>query len=51
MCEKCIDIDKKIERYRQMLSRINDQVAVTGINELISELLAKKTELHPPTKE
>jgi hypothetical protein len=50
MCEKCVDIDEKIERYRQLLTRIDDQIAHTGIGELIAELIAKKEELHPPGK-
>ena len=50
MCEKCVELDEKIEHYRKMLSRITDTVAVDGIAELIVELLAKKAELHPQPK-
>lgn len=51
MCEKCIDLDKKIERYREMASRVNDEIATSGIAELVEELIAKKAELHPEQKE
>jgi hypothetical protein len=51
MCEKCIDLDKKIERYKAMRSRIIDQIALDGIGQLIAELMAKKAQLHPEQKE
>ncbi|WP_158091569.1 hypothetical protein [Bradyrhizobium canariense] len=51
MCEKCIDLDKKIERYREMASRVNDPIAATGIAELIARLIAKKADLHPERRE
>ena len=49
MCEKCIDLDKKIERYREMASRVNDQITVAGLAELVADLIARKAELHPET--
>jgi hypothetical protein len=51
MCEKCNDLDQKIERYREMASRVNDQMTTKGIDELVAELIAKKAELHPEQKE
>lgn len=51
MCEKCVEIDAKIERYRMVQSRILDRIAVDGIANLIAELLAKKAELHPDQKD
>jgi hypothetical protein len=51
MCEKCIDLDKKIEHYKAMLPRITDQIALDGIGQLIAELVAKKAQLHPEQKE
>jgi hypothetical protein len=47
MCEKCDDIDKKIERYEGIRSRIADQVTVDRIKELIAEMEAQKAALHP----
>lgn len=47
MCEKCADLDEKIEHYRAIVSRITDKIAEDGIAELIAELQAKKAELHP----
>jgi hypothetical protein len=42
MCEQCVEIDKKIDHYRVMASRITDQPLLDGIKELI-----EKAALHP----
>jgi hypothetical protein len=47
MCEKCIEIDQTIERYRKILRSIGDQVTVDRAKELIAELEAQKVALHP----
>ena len=51
MCEKCVEIDEKVDRYRWLLTRVNDDIARLGIGELIAELIVKKEELHPPDKD
>jgi uncharacterized protein YmfQ (DUF2313 family) len=47
MCEKCVEIDKTIERYQRILLSVGDQVTVDRTKELIAELQAKKDALHP----
>jgi hypothetical protein len=47
MCEKCIEIDGKIEHYRRLASRIDDQLILDGIKELIERMKAQKAALHP----
>lgn len=47
MCETCDDIDKTIERYRQIQRTILDQVTVDRAKQLIAELQARKAALHP----
>jgi hypothetical protein len=47
MCEKCVEIDKTIERYRQIKRSIMDQLTVDRAKELIAELEARKAALHP----
>ena len=47
MCERCVEIDKAIERYRRILLSIGDQITVDRTKELIAELQAKKDALHP----
>jgi ATP-dependent protease ClpP protease subunit len=47
MCEQCVEIDKKIENYQRMASRITDQAMLDGIKGLIEQMQAQKTALHP----
>jgi hypothetical protein len=47
MCEKCVEIDKKIERYRNILRSIRDEATVDGAEKLIADLEAQKAALHP----
>jgi hypothetical protein len=47
MCEKCVEIDKNIERYRRIQRTIGDQVTVDRAKELIADLTAQKAALHP----
>jgi hypothetical protein len=46
MCEQCVEIDKKIEHYQRMASRITDQVTLDGIKELVERMQAQKVALH-----
>jgi hypothetical protein len=47
MCDKCVRLDDKIERYRYLSSRTTDQPTLDGIKKLIADLQAQKTALHP----
>jgi len=47
MCEKCVAIDKAIERYRNVVRSIGDQPTVDRAKELIADLAAQKAALHP----
>jgi hypothetical protein len=47
MCEKCDEIDKKIERYRQVQRTILDRVTVDRAKEMVTELQSQKAALHP----
>ncbi|MBJ7402547.1 MAG: hypothetical protein JHD07_04325 [Bradyrhizobium sp.] len=51
MCEKCNELDKKIEHYKAIQSRVTDRTTLDGIAELIAQLLARKADLHPETKQ
>jgi hypothetical protein len=51
MCEKCIELDGKIEHYRGLLSRITDQATLDGIKQLIEEMKARKVAWHPEQKQ
>jgi hypothetical protein len=45
--EKCVEIDKKIERYRSILRSIRDEATVDGAEKLIAmlEVIAKTDQL------
>jgi len=47
VCEKCIEIDKKILRYERLSSAITDQLTLDGIKELIRRMKAQQAVLHP----
>jgi hypothetical protein len=50
MCERCIEIDIKIERYSRMAKMINDETALHAIDTLVADLEAQKSALHPSTE-
>jgi hypothetical protein len=47
MCEKCEELDDKIEHYRRIAASINDQLTIDRIRELVATLEAEKAALHP----
>ena len=47
MCEKCAELDKKIEQYERVAASITDQFTIDRIKMLIEELRARKAGLHP----
>ena len=51
MCEKCIEIDEKVEHYRSLASRVLDGAMIKGIEALIADLLALKEKLHRAQEE
>ena len=46
MCDKCQELEKKIERYRRLASSINDQLTIDRFNQRIKETEAEKAKLH-----
>ena len=50
MCDKCQELDKKVERYRLIMARVIDQQFAQGIGRLIEEAEAQKLALHPEQK-
>ena len=47
MCDKCIQLDKKIEHYERLASGIADELTLERLRELVREMKAQKTALHP----
>jgi hypothetical protein len=46
MCQYCVEIDKQVERYRQLLRSTTDAAEVERINQLIVQLYADRVRLH-----
>ena len=46
MCEQCVEIDGKIEHYKNLFSLVTDQRTLDGIKKLIGRLEAEKQALH-----
>ena len=51
MCDKCIDLDKKIAHYERISSAITDQLTLDRIKELIKRMRAQRAALHPEQKQ
>jgi hypothetical protein len=50
MCDRCAELDRKIEHYRKLASGISDRLTIEGIADLIKEMEAQKAQLHPEQK-
>ena len=47
MCEKCVELDKKIAHSQLLASRFTDQAMLDGIKELTEQAKGQKAALHP----
>jgi hypothetical protein len=50
MCNKCTELDTKIDRYKRLASSIADGPTIDGIKALIEKMKAQKFALHPDQK-
>jgi hypothetical protein len=46
MCQSCVEIDKRIERYRELFRWTTDPPEIERINRLIAKLYAERVRLH-----
>jgi hypothetical protein len=46
MCQSCVEIDKRVERHRELLRSTTDAVEIERINRLIAKLYADRVQLH-----
>jgi hypothetical protein len=51
MCEKCKELDLKIEHFRSLSSVVTDRMTLDGIDALIAKCEAEKKTLHPDEPE
>jgi hypothetical protein len=47
MCDKCIELDKKIEHYERVASGMADELTLERLRESVREMRAQKAALHP----
>jgi hypothetical protein len=47
MCDKCKELDEKIEHYRRIGRYINDQLTLERLNAVIDDAELQKAALHP----
>jgi hypothetical protein len=47
MCDKCVELDGKIEHYERISASISDQLTIDRIKELVEQMKAQKSALHP----
>jgi hypothetical protein len=45
MCDKCQDLDKKVERYRLIVARVIDPQLAEGLGRLIEEAEAQNVSI------
>jgi hypothetical protein len=46
MCDSCVEIDKEIDHYRELLRSIHDLKEVERVNRLIAKLYVDRVMLH-----
>jgi hypothetical protein len=46
MCQSCVEIDKRVERHRELLRSTTDPAEIERINQLIANLYADRVRLH-----
>jgi hypothetical protein len=46
MCEKCKELDQRIEHYRWLCRSVTDQPTIDRFKEAIQDLVAQKIDLH-----
>jgi hypothetical protein len=51
MCERCIELDTKIARYRELRTHTTDQMTSDGISGLIRKMVDEKAAPHPDGNE
>jgi hypothetical protein len=47
MCDKCDELDVRIDHYRKLATAITDRLTLDGIADRIKEMEAEKVQLHP----
>ena len=48
MCEKCGEIEAKVENYQRLAKGVTDPQTIDGLQHIVNELEREKAALHPP---
>jgi hypothetical protein len=51
MCDKCDDLDKKMEHFAKMLLAIGDSLTAERLKAMIVDLQAQRAAIHPEQKQ
>jgi hypothetical protein len=51
MCDKCVEIDKKLEQYRRIAHSITDELTIERINKAIDQAVSERAGLHLDQKD
>jgi hypothetical protein len=51
MCDRCVELDGKIDYYQRLASKTTDQSTLDGIRKLIARMKGQKALLHPERTE
>lgn len=51
MCEKCDEIDIRLERYRRISSGLTDRQVLESIETIMENMKAEKAALHPESQD
>jgi hypothetical protein len=51
MCDKCAELDKRIERCERAVVSVGNRVAVERLMAMVKDLQAQKAALHPEQPE
>ena len=51
MCEKCVELQEKIDRYRRLRALITDRLTLEAIEGLLKRYEAERAALHPSPAE
>jgi hypothetical protein len=47
MCDRCDQLDEKIEHYKKVMSAMTDELTIERITALVVEMQTQKAALHP----
>jgi hypothetical protein len=47
MCDKCAELDNKIEHYRSLVAKVMDPLTAERVGKLFEDMQAQKAGLHP----